>query len=88
MTATSGVTPAFASGSGPALTNNDEALLKVDDPGICAGYVTHYNAVRAAASPGIADNNPACKGVTEAPDARSGSRYPASPARSGFGSGR
>ncbi|MER8029536.1 phospholipase D-like domain-containing protein [Streptomyces bauhiniae] len=55
--------------SGPALTNNDEALLKVDDPGIYASYVTRYNAVRAAANPGTADNTPACKGVTEAPDA-------------------
>ncbi|MFJ6843510.1 phospholipase D-like domain-containing protein [Streptomyces griseoluteus] len=55
--------------SGPALTNNDEALLKIDDPGVYASYVTRYNAVRAAASPGTADNDPACKGVTEAPDA-------------------
>ncbi|MFF9376437.1 hypothetical protein ACF1BB_18090 [Streptomyces griseoluteus] len=42
---------------------------RIDDPGGYAGHVIRYNAVRAASGPRIADDNPPCRGVTEAPDA-------------------
>ncbi len=55
--------------SGPALTKNDEALLKVDSNADHDAYVTAFNAARAAAIPGTADNTNACKGVTTTPEA-------------------
>lgn len=49
--------------SGPALRENDEALLKIDSTTVHDQYVTNFTAVKAAAVPGTADNTPACKGV-------------------------
>ncbi|MGV9419553.1 phospholipase D-like domain-containing protein [Streptomyces sp. NPDC003674] len=54
--------------TGPALTKNDESLLKVDDATVYAAYLARYNAVRTAAKPGTSDNTPACKGVTSTPE--------------------
>ncbi|NYV74336.1 phospholipase D-like domain-containing protein [Streptomyces sp. UH6] len=55
--------------TGPALTKNDEALLKVDDADVYAAYLSRYTAARAAAKPGTADNTPECKGVKTTPEA-------------------
>ncbi|WP_327694864.1 phospholipase D-like domain-containing protein [Streptomyces sp. NBC_00459] len=54
--------------SGPALTKNDEALLKVDSNTDHDAYVTAFNAAKAAAVPGTSDNTNACKGVTTTPE--------------------
>ncbi|KOG40754.1 phospholipase D-like domain-containing protein [Streptomyces resistomycificus] len=54
--------------SGPALTKNDEALLKVDSDSAHDAYVTNFTAVKAAAVPGSSDNTNACKGVTSTPE--------------------
>ncbi|MET7859083.1 phospholipase D-like domain-containing protein [Streptomyces sp. NPDC005318] len=54
--------------TGPALTKNDEALLKVDDAAVYDAYVSRFTAVRSAAKPGTADNTPECKGVTTTPE--------------------
>ncbi|MYX97733.1 hypothetical protein GT045_23695 [Streptomyces sp. SID486] len=54
--------------SGPALRENDEALLKVDDSAAHDAYVADFNAVKAAARPGVADDTPACKGVVSQPE--------------------
>ncbi|MFC7911521.1 phospholipase D-like domain-containing protein [Streptomyces nigra] len=54
--------------SGPALTKNDEALLKVDVDTAHDAYVTNFTAVKAAAVPGTADNTDACKGITSTAD--------------------
>ncbi|WP_329297241.1 phospholipase D-like domain-containing protein [Streptomyces sp. NBC_00659] len=54
--------------TGPALTKNDETLLKVDGDADHDAYVTDFNAVKAAAVPGTADNTNACKGVTSTPE--------------------
>ncbi|MFD6275572.1 phospholipase D-like domain-containing protein [Streptomyces sp. NPDC060209] len=54
--------------SGPALRENDEALLKVDDSAAHDAYVANFNAVKAAAAPGVNDNTPACKGVVNQPE--------------------
>ncbi|MGW2473446.1 phospholipase D-like domain-containing protein [Streptomyces sp. NPDC001665] len=54
--------------SGPALRENDEALLKVDDSAAHDAYVANFNAVKAAARPGVNDNTPACKGVVNQPE--------------------
>ncbi|KUO22339.1 phospholipase D-like domain-containing protein [Streptomyces dysideae] len=50
--------------SGPALTKNDEALMKVDSNTAHDAYVANFTTVKAAAVPGTADNTNACKGVT------------------------
>ncbi|WP_330291011.1 phospholipase D-like domain-containing protein [Streptomyces sp. NBC_00576] len=50
--------------SGPALTKNDEALLKVDSNADHDAYVTAFNAAKAAAVPGTADSTNACKGIS------------------------
>ncbi len=50
--------------SGPALTKNDEALLKVDSNSAHDTYVANFNAVKAAAVPGTADATNACKGIS------------------------
>ncbi|KOG30401.1 phospholipase D-like domain-containing protein, partial [Streptomyces resistomycificus] len=49
--------------SGPALRENDEALLKIDSTTVHDRYVANFTAVTAAAVPGTADDTPACKGV-------------------------
>ncbi|MEU1409229.1 phospholipase D-like domain-containing protein [Streptomyces sp. NPDC005728] len=54
--------------TGPALTKNDEALLKVDSDADHDAYVTDFNAVKAAAVPGTVDDTNACKGVTGTPE--------------------
>ncbi|WP_330285393.1 phospholipase D-like domain-containing protein [Streptomyces sp. NBC_00576] len=54
--------------TGPALTKNDEALLKVDVDADHDAYVTDFNAVKAAAVPGTADNTNACKGIISTPE--------------------
>ncbi|WP_053750755.1 phospholipase D-like domain-containing protein [Streptomyces sp. MMG1533] len=55
--------------TGPALTKNDETLLKIDDASVYAAYLARYTAARTAAQPGTSDNTPACKGVTNTPEA-------------------
>ncbi|MGI5352384.1 phospholipase D-like domain-containing protein [Streptomyces sp. CA-250714] len=54
--------------SGPALTKNDEALLKVDSSVVHDAYVRHFRSVRASARPGRADDTPSCKGVSPQPE--------------------
>ncbi|MFE9442733.1 phospholipase D-like domain-containing protein [Streptomyces sp. NPDC006602] len=54
--------------TGPALTKNDEALLKVDSNTDHDAYVADFNAVKAAAVPGTADSTDACKGITSTPE--------------------
>ncbi|MET9860172.1 phospholipase D-like domain-containing protein [Streptomyces smyrnaeus] len=54
--------------SGPALTKNDEALMKVDSSAVHDAYVRRFRAVWAAARPGSADNTPSCKGVSPQPE--------------------
>ncbi|MFD4691599.1 phospholipase D-like domain-containing protein [Streptomyces sp. NPDC058463] len=54
--------------SGPALRENDEALLKVDDSAQHDLYVAHFNSVKAAAVPGTSDDVPQCKGVLTQPE--------------------
>ncbi|GAA4893302.1 hypothetical protein GCM10023237_09360 [Streptomyces coeruleoprunus] len=47
--------------TGPALTTNDEALLKIEDSTSFSAYLGNFNTVRAAARPGTADNVTECK---------------------------
>ncbi|MFG2985100.1 phospholipase D-like domain-containing protein [Streptomyces sp. NPDC048258] len=54
--------------SGPALRENDEALLKVDDSAAHDAYVANFNTVKAAAQPGTSDSTPQCKGVVDQPE--------------------
>lgn len=54
--------------SGPALRENDEALLKIDIASVHDAYVANFNTVKAAAQPGTADNTPGCKGVVNQPE--------------------
>ncbi|MGW1716567.1 hypothetical protein [Streptomyces sp. NPDC002156] len=54
--------------SGPALTKNDEALLKVDSNADHDAYVTVFDATKAAAVPGTADSTNACKGISGTPE--------------------
>ncbi|MFF6984028.1 phospholipase D-like domain-containing protein [Streptomyces sp. NPDC008343] len=54
--------------SGPALRENDEALMKIDVSAVHDAYVGHFNKVKAAASPGTSDNTPSCKGVIVQPE--------------------
>jgi hypothetical protein len=54
--------------TGPALRENDEALLKIDLAAVHDAYVTHFNTVKAAAVPGTSDNTPGCKGVVNQPE--------------------
>ncbi|KUH40707.1 MULTISPECIES: phospholipase D-like domain-containing protein [Streptomyces] len=54
--------------SGPALRENDEALLKIDDSAHHDAYVANFNAAKAAAVPGAADDTDACKGVKSTSD--------------------
>ncbi|MFH9613877.1 phospholipase D-like domain-containing protein [Streptomyces pratensis] len=54
--------------SGPALRENDEALLKIDDSTYHDAYVANFNAAKAAAFPGTADDTDACKGVKTTSD--------------------
>ncbi|MGI5480539.1 phospholipase D-like domain-containing protein [Streptomyces lavendofoliae] len=54
--------------SGPALRENDEALLKVDVTAHHDAYVANFAQVKAAAVPGAADTTDECKGVKRTAD--------------------
>ncbi|NSC21706.1 hypothetical protein FM076_11005 [Streptomyces albus subsp. chlorinus] len=54
--------------SGPALTRNDETLLKAGSAAVHDAYVAQFRRTRAAALPGAADDTPRCKGVQEQPE--------------------
>ncbi|MFJ4833697.1 phospholipase D-like domain-containing protein [Streptomyces sp. NPDC088747] len=54
--------------TGPALTKNDESLLKVDSNTAHDAYVSNFTAVKAAAVPGTSDSTNACNGVTSTPE--------------------
>ncbi|MFJ6434335.1 phospholipase D-like domain-containing protein [Streptomyces sp. NPDC091416] len=48
--------------SGPALRNNDEAMLRITTPSIFDAFEANFQAVRSAAVPGTSDNVAVCKG--------------------------
>ncbi|MFF7338081.1 phospholipase D-like domain-containing protein [Streptomyces sp. NPDC008163] len=54
--------------SGPALRENDEALLKVDSSTAHDAYVATFNSLKSAAIPGTADTTDECKGVKHTED--------------------
>jgi len=54
--------------SGPALRENDEALLKIDIASVHDAYVANFNTVKAAALPGTLDDTRGCKGVVSQPE--------------------
>ncbi|MER7106707.1 phospholipase D-like domain-containing protein [Streptomyces sp. NPDC000229] len=54
--------------SGPALRENDEALLKVDVTAHHDAYVANFNQVKTASVPGAADTTDECKGVKKTAD--------------------
>ncbi|MFE6038974.1 phospholipase D-like domain-containing protein [Streptomyces sp. NPDC056452] len=54
--------------SGPALRENDEALLKIDDSAVHDAYLANFTSIKSHAVPGTSDNVPACKGVTSQPE--------------------
>ncbi|WP_371656501.1 MULTISPECIES: phospholipase D-like domain-containing protein [unclassified Streptomyces] len=47
--------------SGPALRNNDEAMLRITTPSVYSAFEANFQAARAAAVPGTSDNVTACK---------------------------
>lgn len=47
--------------SGPALRNNDEAMLRVTNASVYDAFEANFQAVRAAAVPGTSDNVDVCK---------------------------
>ncbi|MGW6204275.1 phospholipase D-like domain-containing protein [Streptomyces sp. NPDC055089] len=47
--------------SGPALRNNDEAMLRITTPSVFDAFEANFQAVRSAAAPGTSDNVAACK---------------------------
>jgi phosphatidylserine/phosphatidylglycerophosphate/cardiolipin synthase-like enzyme len=51
----------------PALRENDEAIVKVDDDSVHDVYRGHFDRVRAVAWPGSADKTDLCKGVKPLP---------------------
>ncbi|MGW7076274.1 phospholipase D-like domain-containing protein [Streptomyces sp. NPDC054866] len=51
----------------PALRENDEAIVKVDDDSVHDAYRGHFDRVRAVAWPGKADGTDLCKGVKPLP---------------------
>lgn len=53
--------------TGPALRENDEAIVKVDDDAVHDMYRTHFDRVIAVAHPGKADTTDLCKGVKPLP---------------------
>ncbi|WP_326582822.1 phospholipase D-like domain-containing protein [Streptomyces sp. NBC_00481] len=53
--------------TGPALRENDESIVKVDDDAVHDMYRTHFNKVIAVAHPGKADTTDLCKGVKPLP---------------------
>ncbi|MEV5610279.1 phospholipase D-like domain-containing protein [Streptomyces sp. NPDC052225] len=53
--------------SNPALRENDEAYVKIDDDSVHDTYVQHFNRVWNVAYPGVSDNTNLCKGVKTLP---------------------
>ncbi|MBE4737650.1 MULTISPECIES: phospholipase D-like domain-containing protein [Streptomyces] len=53
--------------TGPALRENDEAIVKVDDDAVHDMYRTHFDKVIGVAYPGKADTTDLCKGVKPLP---------------------
>ncbi|MFE0102983.1 phospholipase D-like domain-containing protein [Streptomyces sp. NPDC059009] len=51
----------------PALRENDEAIVKVDDDGVHDTYRAHFDRAKAVAWPGKADTTDLCKGVKPLP---------------------
>ncbi|MGV9880926.1 phospholipase D-like domain-containing protein [Streptomyces sp. NPDC003006] len=51
----------------PALRENDEAIVKVDDDSVHDTYRSHFNRTRAVAWPGTSDRTDLCKGVKPLP---------------------
>ncbi len=51
----------------PALRENDEAIVKVDDDSVHDAYRGHFDRVRTIAWPGKADSTDLCKGVKPLP---------------------
>ncbi|MFD3311310.1 phospholipase D-like domain-containing protein [Streptomyces sp. NPDC058694] len=54
--------------TGPALRENDESIVKVDDDAVHDMYKVHFDRVAKAAYPGTADTTDLCKGVKPLPD--------------------
>ncbi len=54
--------------TGPALRENDESIVKVDDDAVHDMYKAHFDRVTAVAYPGKADTTDLCKGVKPLPD--------------------
>ncbi|MFC8670844.1 MULTISPECIES: phospholipase D-like domain-containing protein [Streptomyces] len=54
--------------TGPALRENDESIVKVDDDAVHDMYKVHFDRVTKAAYPGTADTTDLCKGVKPLPD--------------------
>ncbi|MER5182083.1 phospholipase D-like domain-containing protein [Streptomyces sp. NPDC002896] len=53
--------------TGPALRENDETIVKVDDDSVHDAYRVHFDRVRSVAWPGTADTTDLCKGVKPLP---------------------
>lgn len=53
--------------TGPALRENDESIVKVDDDAVHEMYKAHFNKVIGVAYPGKADTTDLCKGVKPLP---------------------
>lgn len=53
--------------TGPALRENDESIVKVDDNAVHDMYKAHFNKVIGVAYPGKADSTDLCKGVKPLP---------------------
>ncbi|MCF3122899.1 hypothetical protein IPZ68_24790 [Streptomyces arenae] len=53
--------------TGPALRENDEAIVKIDDDSVHDTYRAHFDRTRAVAWPGSADKTDLCKGVKPLP---------------------
>ena len=54
--------------TGPALRENDESIVKVDDDAVHDMYKVHFDRVTKVAHPGTADGTDLCKGVKPLPD--------------------
>ncbi|MFI1483698.1 phospholipase D-like domain-containing protein [Streptomyces sp. NPDC020747] len=54
--------------TGPALRENDESIVKVDDDAVHDMYKVHFDRVARVAYPGTADTTDLCKGVKPLPD--------------------
>ncbi|KUF20294.1 phospholipase D-like domain-containing protein [Streptomyces silvensis] len=53
--------------TGPALRENDEVIVKIDDDSVHETYRRHFERVRAAAWPGGSDRTDLCQGVKPLP---------------------